>query len=81
MPKLSGPDAAKIIRKMGCDSFIVGITGNCMPEDFAFFKAAGANGVLPKPFQMPELESLWIEYGVAPETKTAVRSRDVSFQV
>ena len=30
-----------------------------LPEDVALFKSTGANGVLAKPFQMPELESLW----------------------
>jgi signal transduction histidine kinase/CheY-like chemotaxis protein len=61
MPILNGPDACQIIRAdLQCtSSTIVGITGNVMPEDVALFKGKGANGVLAKPFQMQELESLW----------------------
>ncbi|CAB9508843.1 sensor kinase/phosphatase LuxQ [Seminavis robusta] len=64
MPVMDGPTAASEIRKLGCDSFIVGITGNVLPEDVMAFKAKGANAVLPKPFEMPALESLWMEYGI-----------------
>jgi hypothetical protein len=35
-----------------------------MPEDVAHFKQAGANSVLGKPFQIEDLESLWVEWGV-----------------
>lgn len=71
---MSGPEAATELRKLGCDSFIVGITGNVMPEDTATFREAGANRVLSKPFRMPALESLWSEYGVAAsEANTAFR--------
>lgn len=27
MPNMNGPDACKIMREIGCDSFIVGVTG------------------------------------------------------
>ena len=64
MPNLNGPDAAKIIRPLGCDSFIVGITGNVLPADKAYFKRCGANWVFPKPLKIPDLESVWSEYGI-----------------
>jgi signal transduction histidine kinase/DNA-binding response OmpR family regulator len=64
MPKMDGPTAAREIRRLGCDSFIVGITGNLMPEDIRYFKRAGANAVLPKPVRLPDLEALLIEYGI-----------------
>ena len=64
MPEKEGPAAAKEIRTLGCDSFIVGITGNILPEDVALFKACGANVVCPKPLHMEALEELWVEYGV-----------------
>lgn len=67
MPVMDGPTAAQEIRKIGCDSFIVGITGNVLPQDIDHFKACGADGVLGKPFQVEELESMWIEYGVTSE--------------
>jgi CheY-like chemotaxis protein len=65
MPVMNGPTAAQKIRALGCDSlFIVGITGNLFPEDISFFKASGANKVLPKPLKMRDLEDLWEENGV-----------------
>jgi len=64
MPVMDGPTSTQKIREEGCDSFILGITGNVLPEDVAHFKNSGADGVLGKPFQVEELESLWIEYGV-----------------
>jgi len=67
MPIMDGPTATQKIRSIGCDSFIVGITGNVLPQDVEHFKMCGADGVLGKPFQVEELESMWIEYGVTSE--------------
>lgn len=67
MPTMDGPTATQKIRSAGCDSFIVGITGNVLPQDVEHFKNCGADGVLGKPFQVEELESMWIEYGVTAE--------------
>jgi len=67
MPVMDGPTATHRIRAEGCDSFIVGITGNVLPQDIDHFKMCGADGVLGKPFQVEELESMWIEYGVTSE--------------
>eukprot|EP00536_Pseudo-nitzschia_multiseries_P006328 jgi/Psemu1/255303/estExt_Genewise1Plus.C_1330004 len=64
MPVMDGPTATQQIRMEGCDSFIVGITGNVLPQDVEHFKFCGADGVLGKPFQVEELESMWVEYGV-----------------
>ena len=64
MPFLNGPDAVKKLRSAGCDSFVVGITGNVLPEDIAHFKACGANEVLHKPVDMDVLGALWMEYGI-----------------
>jgi CheY-like chemotaxis protein len=33
MPIMNGPVATKAIRALGCDSFIIGITGNVLPEE------------------------------------------------
>jgi CheY-like chemotaxis protein len=65
MPVMNGPTAAKEIRGLGCDSFIVGITGNLLPADISYFKSCGANSVLPKPLDFGDLQDLWMEYGVA----------------
>ena len=45
-------------------AFVIGVTGNVMPEDVQFFKDAGANAVLPKPVKIPDLQNLWVEYGI-----------------
>lgn len=63
MPRCNGPKAIQIMRHAGCDSFIVGITGNALPEDTALFRDCGANSVLLKPVAFPDLENLWSEYG------------------
>jgi len=65
MPVLDGPTALKEIRALGCDAFAVGITGNILPEDKAYFRSCGANCVLTKPLDFGELEELWMEHGVS----------------
>jgi CheY-like chemotaxis protein len=65
MPVLNGPEAAKEIRELGCDSFIVGITGNLLAEDVNYYLFCGANFVLPKPVDFRKLEELWFERGVS----------------
>jgi CheY-like chemotaxis protein len=56
MPVLNGPDAAQKIRELGCTAVIVGLTGNLLPDDIAYFEDHGANCVLPKPINMQDLE-------------------------
>jgi signal transduction histidine kinase/CheY-like chemotaxis protein len=64
MPNLNGPGACKKIRENGHDVFIVGVTGNVMPEDIAYFRSCGANAVLPKPFRISELEEIIFEHHI-----------------
>jgi len=64
MPVMNGPTAAKTMRDLGSDTFIVGITGNLLPEDIEHFRNQGANEVLPKPFNISDLEEILMEYGV-----------------
>jgi CheY-like chemotaxis protein len=61
MPVMIGPIAAKEIRNLGSDVFIVGVTGNLMSEDVSYFRECGSNSVLPKPFRINELEDIIIE--------------------
>lgn len=68
MPVMRGPEACKLIRKMGFSSFIAGVTGNVMSEDVDHFRACGADWVLPKPFRLAALEQQWIEQGVVPHS-------------
>lgn len=69
MPVMNGPEACQLIRKMGCNSYIAGVTGNVMSEDVDHFRSCGANWVLPKPFRLEALEDQWIEDGVTPFTQ------------
>ena len=64
MPVMKGPEACREIRSMGCDSFIVGVTGNLLAEDVNYFTQSGANVVLPKPVSLSNLEEVWVEHGV-----------------
>jgi len=65
MPVMIGPEAAKEIRKNGSYVFIIGVTGNLMPEDVSYFRQCGSNAVLPKPFRMSELEEIIIEHHIS----------------
>jgi CheY-like chemotaxis protein len=66
MPNMNGPDAAKKIRELGCQYLITGVSGNVLPEDVANYVAHGANGVLPKPLNIDDLENLWYNHKVMP---------------
>jgi CheY-like chemotaxis protein len=68
MPVMDGPTASKEIRALGCDSLIVGVTGNALPQDIAHLISCGANAVLIKPFQMEALEEILVEFGVTSPT-------------
>jgi len=64
MPVMNGPEACKNVREMGYTGFIVGVTGNLLPEDVGYFMDCGADAVLPKPFKYDDLEELLIEQGM-----------------
>jgi len=66
MPVMNGPNACRLIRKMGCSSYIAGVTGNVMSEDVDHFRSCGANWVIPKPFSLKAIEDQWVEDGVTP---------------
>ena len=64
MPVMNGPEACKGVREMGYTGFVVGVTGNLLPEDIGYFMDCGADAVLPKPFMYKDLEELLIEHGM-----------------
>ena len=64
MPVMNGPDACKAIREMGYTGFVVGVTGNLLPEDVGYFMDCGADAVLSKPFKYKDLEQLLMEQGI-----------------
>ncbi|KAJ1410514.1 hypothetical protein B484DRAFT_455856 [Ochromonadaceae sp. CCMP2298] len=58
MPKMCGPDAAKVLREMGYKNMLVGVTGNAMEEDIVHFEECGADMVLTKPMKVEALTKL-----------------------
>jgi CheY-like chemotaxis protein len=58
MPIMNGPTATKHLREMGCNCYIMGVTGNVMQADVDVFKQHGANAVLYKPLRIEIFESM-----------------------
>jgi CheY-like chemotaxis protein len=58
MPVMNGPSATARLRELGCECLIVGVTGNVLSHDVAFFKEHGADAVLPKPLVLEHFEEL-----------------------
>lgn len=53
--QMTGPEATRIIRETyGSIHIVVGLTGNVMAEDVAFFKEHGADAVLSKPLEVSD---------------------------
>jgi signal transduction histidine kinase/ActR/RegA family two-component response regulator len=67
MPVLNGPGAAIALRKLGCETLIIAITGNALAEDIRHFLKCGAKAVLTKPFQMAKLQEVWDEHLEGPD--------------
>jgi CheY-like chemotaxis protein len=55
MPNMSGPDSAKIARKLGYEGLIYGVTGNIGKEDNENFITNGVNKVFHKPIDLHRL--------------------------
>merc|ERR1711933_105275 len=64
MPVMNGPESCKGVREMGYTGFVVGVTGDLLPEDVGYFLDCGADAVLSKPFKYKALEELLIEHGM-----------------
>eukprot|EP01138_Halocafeteria_seosinensis_P003073 gb/GECG01003141.1/.p1 GENE.gb/GECG01003141.1/~~gb/GECG01003141.1/.p1 ORF type:complete len:1053 (+),score=138.01 gb/GECG01003141.1/:1-3159(+) len=56
MPRMSGPEAVKEIRKLGYEGAVIGITGNANQEDQKTFRDAGTDSILWKPINAKMLE-------------------------
>ena len=67
---MNGPSAAREIRRLGHDTFIVGVTGNMLDDDVDYFRNAGANHVLAKPLRLGDLVSVWTQYGIKCTSET-----------
>lgn len=55
---MTGVEAAATIRRLGCRSRIIGVTGNARPEDVAEFLSSGADKVLLKPLQIESINDI-----------------------
>jgi CheY-like chemotaxis protein len=61
MPVMNGPSATARLRELGCACLIVGVTGNVLAQDVAFFIAHGADSVMPKPVILEDFERLLLQ--------------------
>ena len=57
MPIMDGPTAVMIIRELGYDGPILGVTGNTLPEQVEDFVRHGADEVVAKPVKLPILKA------------------------
>mmetsp|Transcript_14005 Transcript_14005/g.20931 ORF Transcript_14005/g.20931 Transcript_14005/m.20931 type:complete len:835 (+) Transcript_14005:315-2819(+) len=55
MPVMKGPEAAAEMRRLGCKTIIIGITGNVLQADVDYFMGHGADTVLSKPMSFLKL--------------------------
>ena len=68
MPTLAGPMTAKLLRALGYNNLIFGVTGNSMEDDIAQFYESGIDYLFTKPFKRPQLDAVWVfirKYGTA----------------
>eukprot|EP01033_Poteriospumella_lacustris_P005251 gene5251-biopygen2310 len=57
MPVMTGSDATRILREeLHYEGYVIGVTGNVLPDDMSRFVASGANLVLLKPLRSPDLD-------------------------
>jgi CheY-like chemotaxis protein len=61
MPVMNGPTATARLRELGCECLIVGVTGNVLAQDVAFFIAHGADKVMPKPVILEDFERVLLQ--------------------
>lgn len=62
MPVMNGPTACKTLRDMAFTVLIIGVTGNVLPADEAYFISQGADRVLAKPLQVAKLNDIIEEF-------------------
>jgi CheY-like chemotaxis protein len=57
MPVMTGSDATHVLREeLHYEGYVIGVTGNVLPDDLSRFVASGANLVLLKPLRSPDLD-------------------------
>ena len=63
MPHLAGPLTIKLLRALGYENLVIGITGNSVEDDIKEFYGCGANYVFIKPFHKSSLQMVLDLYG------------------
>jgi len=54
---MTGSDATHVLREeLHYEGYVIGVTGNVLPDDMSRFVASGANIVLLKPLRTPDLD-------------------------
>lgn len=61
MPHMSGIEASRVIRKLGYDNLIIGVTGNSMEDELNDFLQAGADFAITKPMK-PNVLDILLQY-------------------
>lgn len=69
MPNMSGPEAARRVRELGCRCKIIGVTGNARSEDILDFINHGADKVIMKPLKPETINELIDDLMVSRRTK------------
>mmetsp|Transcript_953 Transcript_953/g.2067 ORF Transcript_953/g.2067 Transcript_953/m.2067 type:complete len:1145 (-) Transcript_953:360-3794(-) len=59
MPVMDGLKTCELLRSMGYNGMIVGVTGSCMPSEVDEFRKAGIDEVFSKPLDFNQLESYY----------------------
>jgi len=58
MPVMTGVESTRAIREQGYSGLIIGVTGNTLGEEQITFKDAGADFILGKPVNIPQLDAI-----------------------
>ena len=66
MPRRHGDDVARELRRGGCTTPLLAVTGNVTERDIATYRRCGFSGVLGKPLSKALVVSVLYQLGVCP---------------
>lgn len=79
MPNMNGIKATKILRDMGFNKLIIGVTGNILISDIVEFKSSGVDYIYTKPFSREKMDQLAVfvdKYGCDRKEKKTIEMVD-----
>lgn len=79
MPNMNGIKATKILRDMGFNKLIIGVTGNILISDIVEFKSSGVDYIYTKPFSKEKMDQLAVfvdKYGCDRKEKKTIEMVD-----